>query len=104
MSAPSEAELASAGAALGVALRARDWRMATAESSTGGLIGHAITMTPGASDYYAGGVICYSNLAKEMSLGVPHELIEAHGAVSQRSPRRSRSARRIASRRTWGSA
>jgi nicotinamide-nucleotide amidase len=56
--------------------------MATAESSTGGLIGHAITMTPGASDYYAGGVICYSNLAKEMLLGVPHELIESHGAVS----------------------
>ena len=82
MSAPSEAELASAGAALGVALRARAWRMATAESSTGGLIGHAITMTPGASDYYAGGVICYSNLAKEIALGVPHEMIEAHGAVS----------------------
>ena len=57
--------------------------MATAESSTGGLIGHAITMTPGASDYYAGGVICYSNLAKEKALGVPHELIEAHGAVSE---------------------
>jgi len=57
--------------------------MATAESSTGGLIGHAITMTPGASDYYAGGVICYSDLAKEKALGVPHELIEAHGAVSE---------------------
>jgi PncC family amidohydrolase len=57
--------------------------MATAESSTGGLIGHAITMTPGASDYYAGGVICYSNLAKERALGVPHDLIEAHGAVSE---------------------
>ena len=57
--------------------------MATAESSTGGLIGHAITMIPGASDYYAGGVICYSNLAKEVTLGVPHELIEAHGAVSE---------------------
>ena len=83
MSAPSEADLAHAAATLGVALRARDWRMATAESSTGGLIGHAITMTSGASDYYAGGVICYSNLAKEKALGVPHELIEAHGAVSE---------------------
>ena len=47
------------------------------------LIGHAITMNSGASDYYAGGVICYSNLAKEITLGVPHELIEAHGAVSE---------------------
>jgi PncC family amidohydrolase len=83
MRAPNDAELAEVAARLGDALRARDWRMATAESSTGGLIGHAITMTAGASDYYAGGVICYSNLAKEMALGVPHELIEAHGAVSE---------------------
>jgi len=83
MSPPSEADLARVAAQLGDALRARSWRMATAESSTGGLIGHAITMTPGASDYYAGGVICYSNLAKEKALGVPHELIEAHGAVSE---------------------
>lgn len=83
MSPPSDADLARVAAELGNALRARDWRMATAESSTGGLIGHAITMTPGASDYYAGGVICYSNLAKERALGVPHDLIEAHGAVSE---------------------
>ena len=82
MSPPSDADLASAAAELGKALRARAWHMATAESSTGGLIGHAVTMTPGASDYYAGGVICYSNLAKERALGVPHELIEEHGAVS----------------------
>jgi nicotinamide-nucleotide amidase len=83
MNPPSEAELARLGAQLGDALRARTWRLATAESSTGGLIGHAITMTAGASDYYAGGVISYSNLAKERTLGVPHELIESHGAVSQ---------------------
>jgi PncC family amidohydrolase len=83
MSGPSEAELAGAAAALGEALRARRWRLATAESSTGGLIGHAITMNSGASDYYAGGVICYSNLAKEITLGVPRALIEAHGAVSE---------------------
>jgi PncC family amidohydrolase len=82
MSPPNDAELARVAAQLGDALRARGWRMATAESSTGGLIGHAITMTPGASDYYAGGVICYSNLAKETLLGVPHDVIESHGAVS----------------------
>lgn len=82
MSPPTEADLAAAGAALGLALRARNWTMATAESSTGGLIGHAITATPGASDYYAGGVICYSNRAKEIGLGVSHELLEAQGAVS----------------------
>ena len=83
MSPPSDADLARVAAELGNVLRARHWRMATAESSTGGLIGHAITMTPGASDYYAGGVICYSNLAKERAVGVPHDLIEAHGAVSE---------------------
>ena len=83
MNPPSDADLARVAAELGDALRARDWQMATAESSTGGLIGHAITMTPGASDYYAGGVICYSNLAKEVALGVPHALIEAQGAVSE---------------------
>ncbi|HEY8921393.1 MAG TPA: CinA family protein [Candidatus Limnocylindria bacterium] len=83
MNPPSEADLARAGARLGTALRARTWSLATAESSTGGLIGQAITMTPGASDYYAGGVICYSNRAKEVVLGVPHALIAAHGAVSE---------------------
>jgi len=73
-----------AGAAdpLGELLRERSWRLATAESSTGGLIGHAITMIPGASDYYVGGVICYSNLAKERELGVPAAVIAENGAVS----------------------
>lgn len=79
---PTEAELEVAGARLGDLLLERRLRLATAESSTGGLIGHAITMVPGASRYYVGGVISYSNTAKEVELGVPHELIEAHGAVS----------------------
>src|SRR6266480_3596067 len=39
-------------------------------------------MIPGASDYYAGGAICYSNLAKEKELDVPASLIVEHGAVS----------------------
>jgi PncC family amidohydrolase len=82
MIAPSETELATAARRLGAALRERGWRLATAESSTGGLIGHAITMIPGSSDYYPGGVISYSNEAKEDELGVPAELIAAHGAVS----------------------
>ena len=82
MTPPSETELADAARRLGVALREIGWLMATAESSTGGLIGHSMTMIPGASDYYRGGVICYSNLAKEVGLGVPHELIAEHGAVS----------------------
>jgi len=80
--APSEAALEAAAGRLGERLHELGWRMATAESSTGGLIGHAITMVPGASNYYVGGVISYSNLAKEVQLHVPPELIEARGAVS----------------------
>jgi nicotinamide-nucleotide amidase len=82
MIAPSESELATASRRLGEALRERGWRLATAESSTGGLIGHAITMIPGSSDYYPGGVISYSNRAKEDELEIPAGLIAGHGAVS----------------------
>jgi PncC family amidohydrolase len=79
---PGEEELAAVARGLGDALRERGWRLSTAESSTGGLIGHAITMVPGSSDYYPGGVISYSNRAKEVELSVPPELIAEHGAVS----------------------
>ena len=82
MIAPAEDELAAAARRVGDVLRARGWRLATAESSTGGLIGHAITLVPGSSDYYPGGVISYSNRAKESELDVPAGLIKQHGAVS----------------------
>jgi PncC family amidohydrolase len=80
---PDDEQLLQASARLGAALRTRGWRLATAESCTGGLIGHEITAIPGASDYYPGGVITYSDLAKEIELAVPRELLQAHGAVSQ---------------------
>lgn len=83
MNPPTEADLGSAAARLGGDLISAEWNLCSAESSTAGLIGHAITMVPGASQYYLGGVIAYSNLAKEFELGVPEELIAAHGAVSQ---------------------
>ena len=79
---PSEDELARAARQIGAALRLAGWRVAIAESSTGGLIGHSITMIPGSSDYFPGGVISYSNRAKEVELGVPAQMLEAHGAVS----------------------
>jgi PncC family amidohydrolase len=79
---PSEEQLEDAARALGVALRDAGWRVAVAESSTGGLIGHSITMVPGSSDYFPGGVISYSNQAKEVELGVPAAMIAEHGAVS----------------------
>jgi PncC family amidohydrolase len=82
MSGPSDDDLAAAARRLGEALRSAGWRVAVAESSTGGLIGHAITMIPGSSDYFPGGVISYSNRAKEVELGIATELMEQHGAVS----------------------
>jgi nicotinamide-nucleotide amidase len=57
--------------------------VATAESCTGGLIAERITDVPGSSGYFCGGVVAYSNEAKASMLGVPRELIEAHGAVSE---------------------
>ena len=57
--------------------------MGTAESCTGGLIGHALTAIPGSSDYYRGGVISYSNELKRDLLGVSAETLKASGAVSE---------------------
>lgn len=56
--------------------------VAVAESCTGGLMAARLTELPGASAYFAGGVVAYSNDAKVEMVGVPRELIESHGAVS----------------------
>jgi len=56
--------------------------IATAESCTGGLLAARLTDLPGASDYFRGAIVAYSNEAKIAQAGVAHELIEQHGAVS----------------------
>ena len=56
--------------------------MASAESCTGGMLGHVITEVPRASDHYLGGVVSYSNAVKSDMLGVPDDLITRVGAVS----------------------
>jgi len=63
-------------------LRDRGLTIAVAESCTGGLLGSRITDVAGSSDYFLGGVIAYQNEVKEALLHVPHNVIEAHGAVS----------------------
>lgn len=60
----------------------RGMTLATAESCTGGGIGHALTAIPGSSAAYLGGVISYTNGVKERLLGVPREMLETVGAVS----------------------
>lgn len=67
---------------IGRLLRERRATLATAESCTGGLISMRITEVPGSSEYYMQGAVTYSNEAKIRMLGVPKEVIEAHGAVS----------------------
>lgn len=58
-------------------------RLGTAESCTGGLISAYMTEAPGSSGAFEVGFVTYSNEAKERMLGVPREMIEAHGAVSE---------------------
>lgn len=61
--------------------------LSTAESCTGGGIGHALTAVPGSSAVYLGGVISYTNGVKNRVLGVPADTLEAFGAVSPETAR-----------------
>ena len=64
-------------------LLAHGWMLATAESCTGGLIAAACTDLAGSSQWFERGFVTYSNAAKVQCLGVPADLIERHGAVSE---------------------
>jgi nicotinamide-nucleotide amidase len=63
-------------------LREHGFRLATAESCTGGLVGARLTEVPGSSKAYVGGVIAYSDDVKRAELNVPAETLAEHGAVS----------------------
>lgn len=68
---------------VGDLLRAHGATLATAESCTGGLLAGRLTEVAGSSDYFIEGVVSYANAAKIDLLGVPGELLEQHGAVSE---------------------
>ena len=70
-------------AVAGRLLRERGMTLAVAESCTGGLLAERVTHIAGASDYFLGGVVAYANAAKQALLGVPAELLDQHGAVSE---------------------
>lgn len=64
-------------------LLGQGWKLATAESCTGGLVAHEITTQVGCSAWYCGGVVAYADSTKTSLLSVPANLISEHGAVSR---------------------
>jgi PncC family amidohydrolase len=82
MTVPTLDELTALARRVGERLLAAGLMAATAESCTGGLVGHLFTEIPGSSAYFAGGAITYSNDAKVRVLGVDPATLERVGAVS----------------------
>ena len=68
---------------IGKLLLEHGFKLAVAESCTGGLVGHRLTNVPGSSEYFMGGMIVYSYEAKVNLLGVSWDTLNAHGAVSR---------------------
>jgi PncC family amidohydrolase len=68
---------------VGRILQERGQTLAAAESCTGGLVGHRLTNVPGSSEYFLGAIVAYSYEAKERLLGVRHQTLYEHGAVSR---------------------
>ncbi len=68
---------------LGSLLKSKNYTLSTAESCTGGGVAHKITLVPGASQYFNGSVVAYSNEFKTNLLGVDSAVIDRYGAVSK---------------------
>lgn len=68
---------------VGAALLAKNWKLATAESCTGGWIAQTITAVAGSSTWFDAGFVTYSNAAKQRMLGVQTETLSRYGAVSE---------------------
>ena len=72
---------------LGELLKQKSCTIATAESCTGGRLAAALNALPGSSAYYRGSVVAYANEVKEQVLGVEHDTLVQHGAVSEQTVR-----------------
>lgn len=72
---------------IGKLLLKRNATVATAESCTGGYIAHLITSVAGSSEYFKGSIVSYANAVKEQILGVPHQVLDSVGAVSEETVR-----------------
>jgi PncC family amidohydrolase len=79
---PTSADLVTMAQLVGERCRWSEATVATAESCTGGLVGHVLTEVAGSSEYYRGGVVSYSDDVKSSLLDVPAAALERHGAVS----------------------
>lgn len=84
---PTDRDLEALALTLGRALQKRGWRLAAAESCTGGWIAKAVTDVAGSSQWFDGGIVAYSNAAKTAVLGVSGDVLESHGAVSEETVR-----------------
>lgn len=86
---------------VGALLKAHDWSLSLAESCTGGYVSHLITSVPGSSGYFVGGVVSYTNAVKMEELGIPSDMLELNGAVSQPVVERMAAGVRQALRTDW---
>lgn len=86
---------------LGRLLKERGQTLSLAESCTGGYVSHLITSIPGSSAYFTGGVISYANAVKMEELGIPSDMLELNGAVSQPVAEQMATGVRAALRTDW---
>jgi len=86
---------------VGSLLKAKGQTLSLAESCTGGYVSHLITSVPGSSAYYIGGVVSYANAVKMEELGIPSDMLELNGAVSQPVVERMAAGVRQALRTDW---
>lgn len=86
---------------IGRMLKDKAQTLSLAESCTGGFVSHLITSIPGSSAYFTGGVVSYANAVKMEELGIPSDMLELNGAVSQPVVEKMATGVRTALRTDW---